>query len=184
MADLLTQSQFAKLICQSRQHVSKLKQAGRLVLDGKLVDVAASIKRIAETEGGRPDVAERHAQQRSAPAAPPAEIGLGEQAEGSRAKFKAMAMHFENQSIKLEMALRRGLRFDKAALKDEAHGLGNTLRAALERLIDQTAPRLAMLKTRNERMRLLEIEKQALRRLVKGEFPRALRRMKKRGAST
>lgn len=182
MAELLNQKQFAARIGRSRQYVSKLKDAGRLVLVDGLVDVEASRQRIAETEGGRSDVAERNAQERRQPAAPSQEIDLGEQAAGSRAKFKAMAMHYENQSIKLEMALRRGLRFELDAVKSEAHSLGNTIRAALERLIDQTAPRLAMLKTRQERLRLLENEKRAMRRLVKSEFPRALRRMKKRGS--
>lgn len=181
MPKLVNQSQFARLIGMSRQHVSKLKASGRLVLVDGQVDVEASRKRIAETEGGRSDVAERNAQERLQPAAPPQEIDLGEQATGSRAKFKAMAMHYENQSIKLEMALRRGLRFELGAVKSEAHSLGNTIRAALERLIDQTAPRLAMLKTPAERRRLLENEKRAMRCLVKGEFPRAMRRIKKRG---
>lgn len=178
MSDLLNQSQFAAHIGQSRQHVSKLKAAGRLVMYRGRVRVAESIARIAATEAGREDVKERHAKQRAA--APSQEIDLGEQSAGSRAKFKAMALHYENQQIKLEMALRRGLRFEVEAMKREAHGLGNTLRAALERLIDQTAPRLAMLKTRHERLRLLQNESTALRRLIKNEFPRGLRRMKKR----
>ena len=62
-------------------------------------------------------------------------------------------MHFENQSQKLDMALAQSLRFDLAQVRDEALGIGNTLRAAVERLVDVTAPRLAIAKTRDERAR-------------------------------
>lgn len=61
----LTQAEFARLQGWNRSTVTRLKQAGRLVLDGYgHVDVAASLDRIRETGGMRFDVAERHAAQR------------------------------------------------------------------------------------------------------------------------
>lgn len=100
---------------------------------------------------------------------------------GSRASYKALAMKYENDAIKLQMALRRGQRFPVDDLKREAMGIGGTLRAALERLIDQTAPRLAVLKDPAQRRQLLAAECRAIGRVIRSEFPRALRRMNKAG---
>ena len=54
-----------------RSHVTRLKARGRIVLnDDNLVDVDATEKRLAETEGAiRPDVADRHAHERGKGAA-------------------------------------------------------------------------------------------------------------------
>lgn len=71
----LTQAAFARLHGVAKSHVTKLKQAGRLVMTpAGMVDVAASDVLIAQTGGLRPDVAERLAEQRApAAAAPPPE---------------------------------------------------------------------------------------------------------------
>lgn len=187
-----TQADFARQVGFSRARIHQLKEAGRLVMaaDGKRVDVEASIARMAATaDPGRIDVAERHAANRaaagkvsaSAPAAPPPEnitdAGLELEPSG-RAKAKALLMHFENSSLKLEMALRRGLRFERAAVKREAAGLGAMLRAGIERVIDQTAPRLAACNNDLERRVILDKEIHRLRAMIKREMPRALRRMK------
>lgn len=98
-----------------------------------------------------------------------------------RARYKALALDFENRSIKLEMALRRGLRYPLPLVKREAHGLGATVRAAMERIIDQTAPRLAVMTSDIERRRLIDAELRRLRWIVKSELPRSLRRMRAAG---
>jgi hypothetical protein len=65
----LTQAAYARLRGVAKSHVTKLKQTGRLVITPRgLVDVAASDALIAQTGGLRPDVAERLAEQRGAPA--------------------------------------------------------------------------------------------------------------------
>ena len=65
----LKQAAYARLRGVAKSHVTKLKQTGRLVITPRgLVDVAASDALIAQTGGLRPDVAERLAEQRSAPA--------------------------------------------------------------------------------------------------------------------
>lgn len=57
-----TQVEFAALLGKDKSYVTRLKHAGRLVLDSNgAVDVEASKNRIADTTGGRADVAERHA---------------------------------------------------------------------------------------------------------------------------
>ncbi|OGT03313.1 MAG: hypothetical protein A2143_08060 [Gallionellales bacterium RBG_16_57_15] len=73
---LKTQSEFADLIGVHKSHITRLKQHGRLVMVGAgkaaRVDVVASKLRLTETEGGRDDVAARHAAAKGqeAPAAP------------------------------------------------------------------------------------------------------------------
>ena len=107
-----------------------------------------------------------------------------EQPGGTRARYKLAALHYENQSIKLEMALRRGLRYPLALVKQEAGGIGATVRAAIERIIDQTAPRLAVMRDDIERRRLIDVEVRRVRWMLKRELPRALRRMRAAGGKT
>jgi len=74
-AELLTMNQqdFALHIGVHKSHVTRLKQQGRLVIIGSgkaaRVDVVASKLRLAETEGGRDDVAARFAAERGQGAA-------------------------------------------------------------------------------------------------------------------
>lgn len=185
-----TQAAFARQIGYDKSRVTQLKHAGRIVMapGGKLVDVEASLARIAETaDPGRRDVAERHAAARAGagrqPLPEPAALaaadpltGLGPES-GGRARAKAALMHFENNMLKLEMALRRGLRFERAAVNREAAGLGAMVRAGIERVIDQTAPRLAAARGEDDRCRILDTELRRLRWVIKREMPRALRRM-------
>lgn len=185
-----TQAAFARQIGYDKSRVTQLKHAGRIVMapGGKLVDVEASLARIAETaDPGRRDVAERHASARAGvgrqPLPEPAAIvaadplpGLGLES-GGRARAKAALMHYENNLLKLEMSLRRGLRFERAAVNREAAGLGAMVLAGIERVIDQTAPRLAAARNEPDRRRILDSELRRLRWVIKREMPRALRRM-------
>jgi hypothetical protein len=198
-----TKTAFARRIGVHKSQITRAGQAGRLVLmpDGR-VDVEASVQRWYETKGGRDDVAARHAANRQAvgsmgqpatenptaarfgaTAAQPDVAGpaLADGDGVNRTKYKAMGLHYENQSIKLEMALRRGLRYPNGLVKREALGIGATVRAAMERVIDQTAPRLATMGNDLDRRRVLETELRRLRWMVKTELPRALRRMRAAG---
>lgn len=189
-----SQAAFARRLGVNRSTVHRHVDAGRVVTIGKLIDVEASLARLAQTTGGRPDVSARHAEKRgsaiptapaAAPNAPTGAEGFdldGEAQSGSKSIYKATALEFENKGIKLEMALRRGARHPLAAVKAEAAGIGGTLRSALERLIDQTAPRLAVMASAEERTALIGAEIRAVRRLIRSEFPRALRRIRNHGA--
>ena len=192
------QSELADYLGIHKATVSRAVRAGRLLAepDGSF-DFEKSAARWHATAGGRADVAARHAAQRgagiptghpsaqNAPAAAdsiaarldmPADDGAG------RAGAKAALLHYENQQIKIEMAMRRGLRFLRAAVKRESLGLGSMLRAAVERVIDQTAPRLAAASNELQRRQILDAELKRLRWVIKREMPRALRRMKDEGA--
>ena len=199
-----TKAAFARRIGINKSNVTRAAQAGRIVLTpGGMVDVEKSVQRWYETKGGRDDVAARHAENRqaagsvpqpkaengtaarfTATAAQPAGDGNATGGDGNtRTRYKAVAMQYENQSIKLEMALRRGLRYPLALVKREAFGIGSSLRAAVERVIDQCAPRLAVMTSDLDRRRLIDAELRRLRWMVKAELPRALRRMRGSGAA-
>ena len=189
---------FARRLGWNRSTVTRAAQAGRLVMQGPLVDVEASLARIKATEGGRPDVAARHAAERgpdvghqqdaaenatATPKTPPpsASEGFGTPgtADGAgRARYKALVLQFENQQIKLGMAMSRGLRFARRDVSREATTIGAIVRSAVERVIDQTAPRLAVMTDAERRRELLAAELRVVRRALRAEFPRALRRLR------
>lgn len=197
-----TRAAFARRLGVEKSTITRAVQAGRLVIDADgLLDVDDSLRRWKSTQAGRTDVAARHAARRGraipedigpadrpaalprAPSAPeiPADLDLGEGAD-SRAGWKAQILAYENAAIRLEIALRQGKRYPLADVEREAQSLGAMLRAGFERLIDQTAPRLAVATDRAERRRLIDAELRTLRSLVRSEMPRALRRMRASGA--
>lgn len=185
---------FARRLGVNRSTVTRAAQAGRLVLaaDGRVV-IAASLARWHATRGGRDDVAARHAAARghelpavapvaahaTPPATPPSEGqgGAADDAE-SRAGWEANKLAWQNRLLLVSLDLQSGARIPRGALQREAKGLGATLRATVERLIDQTAPRLAAATTDADRRRLLSAELAAARRLVRREFADALRRLR------
>ena len=194
---LETKAAFARRLNWNRSTVTRAAQAGRLVLSGALVDVEASLARLKATEGGRADVAARHAAERGQGGASP--IPATENAAAAkraprsaendaaptsdtdgtgRARYKAITLQFENQQIKLGMAMARGLRFNRKDLAREATALGAIVRSAVERVIDQTAPRLAVMTDADRRRDLLGAELRAVRHALRAEFPRALRRLR------
>lgn len=187
---VLNKSAFAKKQGWSPSYVTKLIGQERIVLDesGKVI-VQASLDKIKATAGARGDVVARNSTERKRAKKISPQDKMEAQAhldlpmeslpEESRAKYKAVTMHFENQLQKLGMALVQGLRFDNKAVRDEALGIGNILRGAMERLVDTTAPRLAIAKTREERARILNNEMVQIRKTLKNAFPRAILRLVK-----
>lgn len=201
---------FARRLGVNKSTISRAAQAGRLVMRGDQVDIEASLARWHATQGGRSDVAERHAAQRgqTIPAMPAygllpenAPAGVSGPVPGTvadtvaaqpdtqpdskdaaggadRTAWKAMALSYENQTIKLEMALRRHRRYPLEDVRRESQALGMMLRAGVERLIDQTAPRLAATPDTTDRDALLRTECLALVRAFRTEFKRALRRLR------
>lgn len=190
-------SEFAAWLGVNKSTVSRARKAGRLVLDAEgRVDFEASAAKWHETAGGRTDVAARHAAQRGAAipthikfkenaptARVEAETGLDEGvATGiTRTSAKTALLHYENSIIKLDIALLRGLRLDRQSVGHEALGLGAMLRAGIERVIDQTAPRVAAAPHGLERRRVIADEIGRLRWIIKRELPRSLRRLREAG---
>jgi hypothetical protein len=206
----LTQAEFARLCRVNRSTVTRWGQDGKIVLVDGGVDVEASFARLNELGVGklRPDVAARHAEEAARKAAQGTQTAAtvsphGRAQEnatagqpgattndvvlpdvptsGGRARYKAIALSFENQQIKIGMALGRGMRYYRADIEAEAAGLGGLVRAAVERLTDLTAPRLAVLSSPIERLQLLKREVTRIQRMVNREYPNTLRRLR-RGA--
>lgn len=177
-----TKSQFAKRIQRAPSYITELINHGRIVLteDGKRVEVEASIVKIEGTaSGAKPSVAARHEAERKGLKPARKKRKVAEVEEGSRQYYERTLQQVKNDHKALEFDLVLGKRFLIADVRREAQALGNTLRASLERLVDQTAPRLAVTKDAGLRHRILEEEIKKLSRVIKAEFPRAMRRLRK-----
>ena len=76
--DAMSQAAFARHLGRSKSWVTRLKQAGRLVLlpDGRL-DVDGSLRRIEATAGTRHDLADRNAEERDGRQQSPADTTEG-----------------------------------------------------------------------------------------------------------
>jgi exonuclease VII small subunit len=187
-----TMADFSRRLGVARSTITRAVAAGRVLLDESgHVLIEQSLQRWHSTRGGRTDMQALHAAHRGAHipqagvsptpapenATSPATDG-NSGAEATRAQLKEAVLRFENNTIKLEMALRRHHRYQRQAVQREAHALGSTLRAAVERLVDELAPQLAMRTNPTERRRLLAIEIKQLTRLIKAEQLRAMRRLR------
>lgn len=185
-----TQIELAKHLGVNRSSVSRAVKAGRIAPDA---DGRFDFERCAAAwhanAGGRADVAARHAAQRGTAIPTPQRAPQNAtavqdlpttvlDAGSGRAGPQAVRLKFENDILKIEMALRRHLRYELASVKREAFGLGAMLRAGLERVVDQTAPRLAACADAAERRRIIAKEVARLDWIIKREYPRALRRMR------
>lgn len=172
--------QFAEHIGRSPSYVTKLKDDGRLVLakDGR-VRVKASLKRIAETAGGRDDVSERHANERVSRTR--LSSVQHNSASGSRAQAQKSLLEYEVKLGQLNLGMQIGHRFYIDAAEREAVELGAMMRGGIERLIDSTSPRITGASNRQDSARIIRAEIVRLRSVFKRELPRALRRLRDNG---
>ena len=126
-----TQVQFAAIIGCDKSHVTRLKQAGRLVMVGEgrdaRVDVEASKRRIAETEGGREDVAARHATAKGQEARKPDESRVSAQTRKEMAQADVAEMERDVMRGKLvdrdqvEAALADAVAFARQGFENFPH---------------------------------------------------------------
>lgn len=136
----LSQKAYADLKGWHRSTVTRLKQAGRLVLVDGLVDVEATDARLAGSTAGRDDVAERHAAERAA------KVGAGETApirNEARADAQARKESALADLAEMEAAQKRGLLIPKEDVDAALKALGASVRARLDVLADQLAPVVA-----------------------------------------
>ncbi len=169
--EVLSLSAFAKLQGVRPSYITKLKEHGRLVLtnDGKRVRVAESIDRIAQTAGGRIDVAARHASRRDAGGsiaaqdvgqgaeteknAPEGEGGAGKDVRLVDAKLRKESAQADQEEMKA--AQMRGDLIPKEDVDAAMRFIGGAVRAALEVFPDQTAPLVAPIVSLDEVHELL-----------------------------
>lgn len=154
----VTQAEFARLLGRDKAHVTRLKQAGRLVMDGKLVRVEESRRRIAATGGHRPDVAARHEAARGGTDWSAAGATLEARFEAQQAievartvedwrdlRVKSEARRMQAQADREEMERDR-LAGNLIAKEDAGRAMrdiGAAIRAAMENYADQVAPLVA-----------------------------------------
>lgn len=161
MTQLLKQAAFANLQGWHKSTVTRLKQAGRLVMVGGRVDVLASMKRIEETGGMRDDVAERHATERAQKTAATgrAQVGEGKDAgeseksdpaaedQGGRGETRANAQARKEAAqadlAEMEVRQKRGELIPKADVDLALRSFGASVRAKLDVVADQIAPLVA-----------------------------------------
>lgn len=136
----VNQSEFATLMGWDRSYVTKLKKAGRLVLDerGKVL-VDASKKRIEETaDPNRDDVKDRWQQQRGEEAPPKQQDSIGSSYQAARAvKERYQAMH-----AKLEYEVASGQLVKKSEVDAAVADVVTMFRQALEQVPYRTGPEL------------------------------------------
>lgn len=185
-----TQSEFAALLGKDKSYVTRLKQAGRLVMVGEgrsaRVDVEATHALLARTaDPSRADVvAARDAQKGRAPL-PPVDADIqhaDDQQPGSRAHFQRIALQYDNGLTKLLLGLKRGTRFWRKSVRREPRSVGEMPRAGIERMIDQLHARMTVARDDDQRRALVAAEVRRIKRAVKKEAVRALRRMGRAGA--
>lgn len=151
---MMTQAEFARHVNYDKAYVSRLKQAGRLVMvDGK-VDVESSLALIEQTKGGREDVAERHAEERQSttPRAPDAQ---GEKVTMSLQASRAVKENYLARMAKLNFERESGQLVSTDEVRLFAADLGATFRGALEILPDRLAAELVPLNDVDEVRALL-----------------------------
>lgn len=154
----LTKTQFAHHIGKSPSYITKLKDEGRLVLEGNRVRVAESIARIAATAGGREDVAARHAEARGeSQPAPGGTHAAASTAKGaaaadpgkaeSRVETKAMATSRKESAqadiAEMERDEKRGSLIPKEDVDAAFKFVGGALSGLLDNLPGQQAAVLA-----------------------------------------
>jgi hypothetical protein len=190
MSNRETAAAFARRCGMNRSTISRAIKAGRLILgDDGLLDVDQNLERWQQTKTGtRSDVADRHRQQRSAAAQdaagdeddPDIDMPRENAATGADANLAGHTrdlLSAQNAMARLALQLRMNRRYPLARIVAEAQAIGAILRAALERMVDQTAPRLAVLSDEGKRSAIIGAECDAVWRLVRRELPRAMRRM-------
>jgi hypothetical protein len=141
---LMSQSDFAAHIGVNRSHVTQLKNAGRLVMEGSKVSVVASIKRIDETrDPAKEGVAARHEKERQQKQAPSIPDEITSKSGSVYQNAKAMRETYNAKQAKLDYEKNTGILLvaDEARL---AVADGDTvIRNRLESLPDILAPQLA-----------------------------------------
>ena len=152
-----TQAAFARRIGHDRSHVTRLKQDGRLAmtLDG-LVEVEASLRRMQDTGGARPDVKARHDAAKVSPrdTAPPP--FPSDQVGDSYQKARAVKEKYAALDAKLAYEARLGSLLPKDAVDLALKALGGAVRGQMAMYADRVAPLVAPVVSQDEVHALLD----------------------------
>lgn len=144
-----SQADFARRLGKNKSHVTRLKQAGRLVMHGNKVAISESLAMLEATESPLPrDVAKREAlqEQRQAKAAEPILAGSTQTLESIGKNIKlsqARKMSADADMAEMERARLEGALVESNSVKVAGMDIGAKIRANLESLPDRLAPEMA-----------------------------------------
>lgn len=180
---LMTGKEFAMHIGVSPAYVSKLKQAGRLVLEGRRIDAARSKKRIASTrDPARQDVVERVAKKKNGTARPPIDEGGAESEQSlNYATARARREHALAEAAELDLLARKGSLCDADEVERAVLALAAQVRAKFERLADRVAPEVAALTDETKVRAFILEEVDELLEALADESGRAMSGLRKQG---
>ena len=159
MSTIVTKKTLAQELGCTAQYVSKLIRQGRVVLteDGKQVKLEESIALIRATEGGRTDVAQRHAEGRQKteqPQQPEQPIASDDQRVNEARLLKSLSDARRAAAQADQEEMERDKMAGKLLAKEDVdyvlQDYGATLRSLLENLPDSLAPIIAPLTTLEE----------------------------------
>lgn len=149
----------------ARSTVKRWADNGRIVMAGGMVDVEASLAQLNGTQGGRQDVADRHAheadEKRTAAtvgqnsAHPTADISM-EKARRVRAVAEARIKHAEAEIREMERDTAAGRLLDKDVVNFVINDYSATLRSLMETFADRLAPVVYPLQSIDETHAALE----------------------------
>lgn len=147
---LMNQADFAKHIGATPGYITQLKTAGRLVMQGAMVNVEESIKLIAETKDpGKAGVAERHEKEREqksfdgAQDKPPVMDDMSGKAGSDYQQARAMKEKYNAMKAKLDYDKEVGTLLVASEVKMAVADGDAIIRNRLESLPDMLAPQLA-----------------------------------------
>lgn len=187
MAVTTTLSEFARLLGVEPSYITKLKQAGRLVLVNKRVDVEASKALIKQTEGGSHEpVRERWSEERAkkSPADPAESEPLTPEtpadpdqngvvpAYGSRAHWEKMDREEVYRIRRIERLKLEGSLVPIADVDFVLDDYGATLRGLLENMADRLAPQVYPMQTLEETRAVLSEAMEELEREIAATMSR------------
>ena len=155
MSKAISQAAFARENGWVESFVTKLKHDGRLVMnaDGKVM-ADESLTLIRETEGGRPDVASRHAKARSRDKS--ADRGdVEERVASTYQASRALNEKYKAMRTKLEYELAAGNVIARENVESAFRFVGGALAGLLENLPGQYASLLAPVTDTDDMERLL-----------------------------
>ena len=186
-----TRADFARQMGVNKGTVTRWVQTGRAVLAGDRVDVEASIARLQETSGARPDVAERHAAERGSaiPTQPAAKVGAGDTAppmasapagaEGDRVgnsyqAARAVKEKYSALSAKLDYERSVGNLIPKEDVDSALRAFATHVRARLDVMPDQLSPLLGPVSDLDEIHAILSESARGILTAVADDMARAV----------
>lgn len=141
---LMSQTEFANHIGKTPGYITQLKDAGRLVMQGRMVDSEASKQRIDETQDpGKVGVAERHQTEREQKQAAPQMDDMTGNAGSAYQQARAMKEKYAAMQAKIAYEKEVGLLLVASEVNMAVADGDAIIRNRLESLPDMLAPQLA-----------------------------------------